>query len=133
MSDGADSGVEHSLCVACIPGQRAAPRWAAHWSGLRAVRGVGCAGAGARAAQEAGPPVGQGAGTRPRWPRPGQRTSRQEATPEPAGGHGAAAGGCLQGAGREGWAGRHLAARPWEEEAGQRAGRGGAVTPPNST
>lgn len=115
----------HSLCVACVPGQRAAARGAAHGPGVRAARGVGGAGAGARAAQEAGPPVGHGAGARPGRARRGERAAGrpgQEAAAEPARGHGAAgAAGGARGW-REGWADT---TRPREEEAG-RAGWGGA-------
>ncbi|XP_071078240.1 serine/threonine-protein phosphatase 1 regulatory subunit 10-like [Desmodus rotundus] len=129
---GRGGGGGHSLCVACVPGQRAAPRWAAHGSGFRAARGVRCAGAGDRAAQEAGPPVGHGAGARPGGPRRGERTSRQEAAPEPAGGHGAEAGDCPQRAGWESCTGHHPTAGPLGGSAPRGgADRGGAMTPPN--
>lgn len=84
-SGGPPFGAGHSLGVACVPGQRAAPYRAAHGPGVRAARGVGGAGAGARAAQEAGPPVGHGAGAGPGWPLRGERAPRQEAAPEPVG------------------------------------------------
>lgn len=117
-------GARHSLSVACVPGQRAAPHGATHrpGPGVRAARGVGGAGAGARAAQEAGPPVGHGAGARSRRPRRSEGTPRQEAAPEPVGGHGAAAGaGCLRGAGRGGWG---VSIRPLVSGGGSGAGRG---------
>jgi hypothetical protein len=54
------AGAGHSLCIARVPGQRAASRGAAHGPGVRAARGVGGAWAGTRAAQEAGPkPAGR--------------------------------------------------------------------------
>lgn len=116
--DGIRQGVEreprgqgHSLGVACVPRQRAAPGWAAHRPGIGAARGVGGAGAGAGAAQEAGPVIGYRAGARPSWPRLWKRTPGEEAAPEPAGGHCVAAGGCPRTAGRQGPA-RH------REEAG---------------
>jgi hypothetical protein len=117
------AGAGHSLCIARVPGQRAASRGAAHGPGVRAARGVGGAWAGTRAAQEAGPPVGHGAGVRPGRPRRGQRTPRQEAAPKPAGRHGAAsarAGVCAWHPHRR---------RPWEEEAA-RLGAGTATPPP---